>query len=414
MKGRIALAAVLFAVFAFINGCDSSYNNPIETQKSINVSGRVIGYLFNQGLPYAKIRIEDKIITADQFGKFYIPEVKTPYTVYITDSASSRGCIYEGLSEPECHLKFVNGTSPNELRATVNVSYSGNIGTSNARKIFFTDGKNVSGIGNDPFCEVFLPDNTPVTGKVCYLLYTTGISFDKFGYIDNVTLAPNVNVNLSFNDSICSFHPYSVSVSGSINTFSNNIQNNYAFSTIFVSPRQTNFYSTNIQFENFSGNTFNILLPANLSVNYYPLMYIIFQNTSNNHYTQAFYSLPKAGGTGIVLNAPSTPIILSPAENSVLDSNTNISFSGTGTQEFFYLTISDSLKSIKYITSANSVNLSSISKLGLGRFNPNSRIYFEVLAISQFNSLNDFVNPNINNLAIRNSFPVSRQYYFNP
>jgi hypothetical protein len=137
MKGKLALSALLLAVLAIISGCDSKYDSPVETQKIINVSGRVIGYLFNQGLSYSKIRIEDKIVTADQFGKFYIPDVKTPYTVFITDSASGMGCIYEGLNEPECYLKFVNGTSPNGLHASINVTYSGNIGTSNARKIFF-------------------------------------------------------------------------------------------------------------------------------------------------------------------------------------------------------------------------------------------------------------------------------------
>jgi hypothetical protein len=281
-------------------------------------------------------------------------------------------------------------------------------------KYFFTDGKNVNGIGNDPSCQVYLPDNTPVTGKVCYLLFTTGISYDKFGYIDNVTLTPNSNINLTFNDSICSYHPNSVSVSGTINTASSEIQNSYAFSTVFVSPRQTNYYSTDIQFENITGNTFNILLPANLSTNYYPMIFIMFQNTNSNQYTQAFYSLPKAGGTGIILTAPSTPVILSPAENSVIDSNTVFRYSGTGTQEFFLLTFSDSTKTVKYITISNSVNLSSMYKLGLGRFNPNSNVKLIVTAIGQYNNLDEFVNPNINNLVQRSSFPVSRAYYVKP
>jgi hypothetical protein len=415
MKGKLALAVLLASLYLFFNGCSDNNDSPVVSQSKINVTGRVIGYLFNQGLPYAKIRIEDKIVTADQFGKFYIPDVKTPYTIYVSDSASNRGCIFEGLNEPECYLKFVDGSSPNELHASINVAYSGNIETSNERKIFFTDGKNVNGIGSDFSCRVYLPDNTPVAGKVCYLLYTTNsqgkvLTYDKFGYIDNVSLTPNANINLTFNDSICSFNPGSVSVSGSINTTSGI----YAISTVIISPRHSNFFVTNILLDIIIENTFNILLPANLSVNYYPLMFIQFQDYSSGLYCQSFYSLPKAGGTGIVLTAPSTPQIISPPENSPIDSNTVFSFSGTGSQEFFQLTFSDSIRTVKFITSSNSVTLASMYKLGMVRFSANSQIKFEVTAISPFNSIDEYVNPNINNLVHRSSFPVSREYYVKP
>ena len=411
MKGKLALAVLLASAYLFFNGCSDNNNSPIVSQSKVNVTGRVIGYFFNQGLPYAKIKIDDKIVTTDRFGKFNVSDVKIPYTVYITDSVSNRGCVYEGLNEPECCLKFVNGSSPNELRATINVTYSGNIGTSNKRKIFFTDGKNTNGIGSDTYCEVFLPDNTPVTGKVCYLLYTTNsqgkvLSYDKFGYINNVALTPDANINLTFNDSICSFNPGSVPVSGSINTTSDI----YAISSVLVSPRQSNFYSQNLQLDAITGNTFNILLPANLSVNYYPMMFIQYEDNSRSIFSQSFYSLPKAGGTGIVLIEPSVPQIISPPENSLIDSNTVFSFRGTGTQEIFQLILSDSIKTVKYFTSANSVTLSSIYKLGLGGFTANSKIRFEVTAISSFSNLDEYVNPNINNLVQRSSFPVSREY----
>lgn len=411
MKGKLVLAVLLASVYLFFNGCSENNDSPVFSQNKVNVIGRVVGYFFNQGLPYAKIRIDDKIVTTDRFGKFYVSDVKIPYTVYITDSASNRGCVYEGLSESECFLKFVNGPSSNELKASINASYSGNIGSSNERKIFFTDGKNTNGIGNDIYCEVYLPDNTPVTGKVCYLLYTTNsqgrvLSYDKFGYINNVTLTPDANINLTFNDSICSFNPGSVSVSGSINTTSDI----YAISTVLVSPRQSNFYSSNLILDVITGNTFSLLLPANLSVNYYPMVFIQFEDNTRSLFSQSFYLLPKAGGIGIVLTEPSLPQIISPPGNSIIDSNTVFSYRGTGTQEFYQLVLSDSIKTIKYYTSANSVTLSSIYKLGLGGFTANSKIKFEVTAISTFSNLDEYVNPNINNLVQRSSFPVSREY----
>jgi len=416
MKCRIALSVMLFALLAFINGCDSSYDNPIETQKVINVSGRVKGGALNTGLPYAKIRIEDKETYTDEFGHFNISGVKTPYTVYITDTVANSGCIYDGLSEPECILKFFSRQGIyNTLSSQINYTYSGSA-TSNAKKIFFTDGKNISGVGaiNFPTCSVYLPNNNPVTGRAYLLLYTQGLSYDRFGFIDNVTLSPNSSINLVFNDSICGFFPSSARVTGTINIANPQLLNNFTLCTIYFSPRMFSTFALDLILEPISGNSFDILIPSNLGVEFYPMMWVNYYDYSTGASNQCYYYLPKAGGTGLVLNVPTTPQIVSPGEYSIINENTLFTFSDASSQDIFELTFTDSVKTVMYYTGANTVSLSNMSKLGLGSFTPASDIKFTVTAIGQFNSLNDFANPNINNLNQRISFPVSRKYFFNP
>jgi len=416
MKGAFALSALLFVLFAFLTGCDSDYNNPLETQKVINVSGRVKGGIFNEGLPYAKIRIEDKVTYTDEFGYFNISQVKTPYTVYITDSVANSGCIYDGLTESECILRFFSRDYLYSKSAQIIYTYTGSA-TSNTKKLFFTDGKNISGVGginSSSSCNVFLPDNNPVKGRAYLLLYTLGTSYDRFGFIDNVTLSPNSNINLVFNDSICNIIPGSVRVSGTINISNPQLSNSFALSAIYFSPRMFSSFAQDLMIESIVGNTFNVLIPSNIGVDYFPMIWIMFFNGATGASSKCFYSLPKAGGTGLVLNVPPTPEIVYPNELSSIDDNTLFVSIYPGEHIIYEMKFTDSVKTVMYYMRSNEVRLAKMSKLGLGSFASNAVVTLTVTALGQFDFLDDFVNTSRNNLLQSTSFPVSKRYYYNP
>jgi hypothetical protein len=420
MKGISAFSVLLLVVLFLQSGCDSNYENLLETQKVINVSGRVKGGNINWGLPGAKIRIEDKMTYTDENGYFNLAQVNTPYTVYITDSLFNSGCIYDVLTESDCRLSFSLRRSITEYSGTIHYNYTGSA-ASNAKKLFFTDGKNVSGVGetSPSYCDVYLPDNTPVTGRAYLLLYTKNpqgniVSYDKFGYIDNVVTSRNSTTNLTFTDSICNITPGSVRVSGTINIPDPQVHKGVALSAIYFSQRMFSAITTNLQLDPIYENTFDILIPANLGVEIYPMIWVEYHNQTTFADCKSFYSLPKTGGTGLTLNIPQTPEIINPSELSNINENTIISCSYPGEHIIYKYSFTDSVKTVIYYTRSNQVSLANMSKLGLGSFSNSSTVTFTVTALGQFDYLDDYVNTNRNNLQQSTSFPVSRKYIFNP
>ena len=420
MKKKIVLLAVVALLTICYFGCNENENPIVTTPKRTNVTGKVIGYFFNQGLPDAKVRIEDKFVITDSYGNFVINDVQIPYTVYITDSVTNSGSVYTGLSTSECWLPHFRDGIYNMPEGQINISLSGVSGNSNNSKVFFTDGNNVNGIGSGLHCNIYFADNQSAKGKVSVLLYTSdaggaALSYDKFGYIDNVTITPGGNTNLVFTDSMLSYNPPETRVSGTITGFPSNGYINAEFMFLSMSARKGSYFGNDCSFGFISGNTFDLLIPSGLPVNFYPIYFLeVFDRNNNGQFGRVYNLLPKAGGTNINIEIPTIPGMYVPPENSLIDTNSIFSYYDYFGPEINHIIFSDSSKTIHLYTTSQTVSLWPLAYLGLGRFAPNSNIIFSVNTIGKFNNVDEYVNPYFSNVDQYSSIPVVQHYTMKP
>ena len=420
MKKKPALLAVIAVLCLQYFSCKESENPIVTPPARTNVTGKVIGYFFNQGLPDAKVRIEDKFVITDSYGNFVINDVQIPYTVYITDSVTNSGSVYTGLSTSECWLPHFRDGIYNMPEGQINISLSGVSGNSNNSKVFFTDGNNVNGIGSGLHCNIYFADNQSAKGKVSVLLYTSdaggaALSYDKFGYIDNVTITPGGNTNLVFTDSMLSYNPPETRVSGTITGFPSNGYINAEFMFLSMSPRKANYFATDCFFGLIYGNTFNLLIPSGLPVNFYPIYFLEFFDPNNNgQLGRVINLLPKAGGTGLNIQIPAAPQITYPTENSQVDTNTVFSSLAYTGPCIFHFLFSDGTKSFHLYTGNPGISLFYFRNLGIGMFAPNSAITLSVNTIGNFYYVDEYVNPYFSNVEQYSSIPVVQHYTMKP
>jgi hypothetical protein len=424
MKGKMFVITSIVIIGSLFTGCSES-TNFVSAPKITNVSGKVIGNVFNLGLPYVKVRVEDKngyqnTIT-DIYGNFYANNVQVPYVVYITDTVTKSGSLFLNLSNSECwlpHYRFDGSTAPSSV---ISVDLSGVTGNSNDGKAFFTDGKNVNGTGGPGDLQVYLPDNQPVTGKVSVLLYTKDnngavTSYDKFGYMDNVTISPNGNTNLVFTDSILNYVPSKSLITGTITGLPPNMSTGYSHFFISMSPRKSYNYLDPSHIFFLHGISFNFYIPSNLPEDYYPLLKILVSDSSSaGAYTSYVnYLLPKTGATGLNIKIPTIPQNIVPSELSLVDSNTLFSFPDYFGTQIYHVVFTDSIKTFHIYTNSPSTSLWFLSRMGLGSFAPNSRITMTVNTIGGFRYEDEYVNPNFKNIEQYTSQPAVRHYIMKP
>ena len=424
MRGKMFIITNIVIIGLFFAGCSES-TNFVSAPKITNVSGKVIGNVFNLGLPYTKIKVQDmngyQYAITDIYGNFYANNVQVPYFVYITDTVTNSGSVYANLSTSECwvpHYRFDGSTAPSSV---ISVDLSGVTGNSNDGKAFFTDGKNVNGIGEPGDLQVYLPDNQPVTGKVCVLLYTKDnsgavTSYDKFGYKDNVTISPNGNTNLVFTDSMLNYVPSKSLISGTITGLPPHMSTGYSHFFISMSPRKTYNYLDPSHIFFLNGTAFNFYIPSNLPVDYYPLLKIMVSDSSSvGAYTSYVnYLLPKTGATGLNIKIPAIPQIMGPNELSLVDTTDIFWVPPILSTEIYHFMFSDSIKTFHVYLNFPAVSLSFFNKLGLGTFSPNSRITMTVNTIGGFRYVDEYVNPNFKNIEQYTSQPAVRHYIMKP
>jgi len=416
---QLFLVVAIFCLQYF--GCSDSSNISSTSQK-INVYGKVIGGVFNYGYPNVKVRIENKEVYTDIYGNFIVNDVQVPYDVYICDSVTKKGSAFKNLTTSRCWLPHLFNFSGNIPEATINVTLGDNLKNSYESKVFFTDGRNINGIGNG-HCIVKISDNSSVIGKVCVLLYTKDnsdniISYDKFGFMDNVTVSPNDNLNLSFPDSIMTYNPAEVAVTGTISGIPTNSSIYYEFYMISMSPRKANYFSTDCSMYNnlLNSNSFSFLIPSGLPVSYYPIYHIMYADTN---YSSALtgaeiYLLPKTGSTNLNIAIHPPAQIISPAELTRIDTNTVFTYSASGSNKIYHIIINDSINEFHIYTVSENITTQNLWKFGLGNLSPNYTIKVSIGTGGSFSSLDDYVNPDYENVVGYGTIPVSKKYIVNP
>jgi hypothetical protein len=422
MKAKLFAIAVIVILASHFFACSDS-GDILTTGQKTNVTGRVIGHYFNAGAQFVTVRIEDKTVLTDSYGKFVINDVNVPYDVYITDSVNHTGSVYKNLTSSECWFQHnIENYIYTLSQASINVTLTNGQGTSSGWKSFFTDGKNVNSIGYNGGFQVTLADNNSVTGKVCVLLYTINIngsvlSYDKFGYVDNVTIYPGASINLSFADSMLTFNPPESRVTGVISGLPPHSNSELSHYIISMSPRKANYYLTNSSFFLIKGNSFDFYVPSNIPINYFPMLnvYVSDSNSLGLFSCGVSYILPKNGATGLNVQIPQSPQLLSPPGLSYVDSNTVFTYSYSGTDRIFKITLSDSAsKKINIYTTAENINMQNLWKLGLGKFNPNSTINYSVQVLGSYKSIDDYINPNYENIYNYSPVVIGNTFFMKP
>jgi hypothetical protein len=416
MKVKLFAIAVIVIFSSHFFACSDS-GDIVSTPKRTNVSGRVIGGYLNEGAAYVKVRIEDKITLTDEKGDFVINDVQIPYDVYITDTLYNKGSVFKNLTNTDCLIpNIVNLFNWGPLNeANIYITYSGIPENYNLCKTFFTDGKNINAIGTSDYCHILFPENHSIKGKVCVIFYTIDsnevvLSYEKFGYIDNVTISPNSTTNLVFTDSMLSYNPPETLVSGTISSIS---PSNYRYINYFInmSPRKGfYYYPFYFGFCHITGNVFNILIPSNLPVEYYPILKCYSSDSGGQ--AMMNYELPKSGATGLNVSFPTTPVIFSPPALSYVDTNTIFSYSDNFGPQIYQIIIKDSLKSFFIYTNEKNINMQNLWQFGFGKFGANSKIKFSVNTLGRYNTVDDYANPNFKNVTEYSSMSVSREYIY--
>jgi hypothetical protein len=426
MKAKLFAIAVIVILSSHFFACSDS-GDILTTGQKTNVSGKVIGGFFNYGTPNIKIQIEDKVTFSDNYGRFYISNVSVPYDIYLRDTTLDKGTVIRNLSLSECWIPYTAKNPPtNTPTGTIKVSLNNITGYKNNWKIFFSDGKNYNGISNvesdsTGSVDVVIWDNSIVTGKVFVLNYSmTGgeiTSFDKFGYIDNVSISAGGVVNLVFNDSMLTFNPPEALISGTISGIPPHTNMFPTFTSISFSPRKYNAYFTDNCLYNISSSNFNLVIPSNLPVNFYPFMEINLSDSGGFGYNKCLvkYLLPKNGAVGLNINIPESPQIISPPANSYIDTNNIISFLSSSPDRVFCIRFEDStLLSYDIYTTSENINMNNLWKLGIKSFTPNTRVAVGVTAYIGAKNINEYFNPNADNIAYSIPKWVSNLYYMKP
>jgi hypothetical protein len=414
MKGKLALAVLLASLYLFFNGCSDNNDSILNTTKRGNVKGKIIGGLFNLGAPHIKIQIEDKIAYTNDFGIFIINDIKVPYDIYISSDTlgGKYGCVYKNVNQTECWFSY-SYSSLSNITAGITIT------NPEISRSFFTDGKNVSSIFPGNNLSIILPDYNPVTGKVCAIKYDYDslnvISYSKFGFIDNVTVFPNNNINLTFTDSMFNYNPPEALVSGRFLNMPTNTNWSSAFFWISVSPRLNTYYTPNNEICHVDINNFSFFIPSNLIMNYYPVIHISFNDSLDYGKSVSFnYLLPKSGATNLNINLPSYTQITSPPANTFIDSNTVFTYYENYSSQIYCVTIRDSTKTICIYTNEQTINLQNLWKFGFGKLIPNSKISFSVETLGNYNSIDNYVNPDFPNLGTYKAGSPTLNYFVKP
>lgn len=415
MKKKLALI-VVFTIFGLLYfSCSDSYDILSPPQK-LNVSGKVIGGMPNIGASNVKVKIEDKVMYTDTYGNFNINEIEVPYDVFVSDTLYGKhGSVYKNLTNTYSWLNhYIYELFYFPYKAYIHVDCPG------YRKFFFTDGKHINKITDNSELEIMLPENKPVIGKVCALITSyrdNNIYYDKFGYIDSLTILPNSFTNINFTDSMLSYNPSETVVSGYINTSMNNQSLSSSF-WISMSPRRGLYYSVEIKIYGFDNNTFNFNIPSNLPVDYYPILNILcYDTTFQNGGMSLNYILPKSRGTNLNIELPLVEQISSPQAYSYVDTNTIFYITGNNNNSQIYqiyISIYDSLKSFYIYTKENNFTLKDYRKFGFGDFIAKSKIRIHLTTYGIYNNIDDYVNPEFPNIGTYSTSATGKIYYIKP
>jgi len=398
-----------------------SCNNDFSTNEPrfvvAGVNGKVIGGPHNQGAPNVKVRIGNNTTMTDNYGNFYISGYSIPYDVYVSDSVSGTGSIIRSLDHYDIWVPNPSENLPSITTSLINVTVSDNNHT-NKFKIFFTDGYNLNSMGENSSptsgsCIVYHPDNMAANGRLYILEYNTneqgGLEYyERFGLTDKISVSPGSTVSVNASDSVMKYNVFSSLVSGAIS----GIPQGYSFSAYYslsISTREFDHPVTTAAIIPNLQNSFSFLVPGNIPVTYYPLIQVNVFDSSSAQVNTGYYrkDLPHSGGTGIQIQFPQEASIISPPENSFVDSNTVFTRNNQNVVLTRYI-FSDSIREIHVYDMKSTITMKDFYKLGLGAFAPNSKITVSIEELGYSIYMSNFVQPNRGNL---NNYKTPKKVY---
>lgn len=404
-------ALLLLAVLLF--SCNSE--NPITTVQKITVSGKVRNYL-NANLSDIPVMIGDKSTKTNSEGKFIISDVIVPYDVLLFDTTKKSGYLYKDISIDNPYFEFVENSypAPTSHKGYINVQFENGISSTKRAAVFFTNGSDINAHGTnnlpiDTFAVItaFLPDNKPVIGRVIAMIYTTNaqneiLSYDNFGFKDNIELSENGNTTVTFNSTEMNYNPPEAEVSGNLMGVPQNSSSNIYYYYLSFSGRIPIAYNIDQSLCHFNGTLFNVKVPAQLPISYYSVYGAILFDNYQNNYCRGNFVLPITNQTGLQLNLIQNAEKVSPANASTnFNPQNTLQWSHPQSGKIFCLSIGSMSGNDYYnysvFTSNKNFTFNDISKFNFHSLYDKTFGWY-VNTIGGYNSINDFVDPNYKNL----------------
>ena len=389
------LPALILFLFSYSGCSDDPVNTIVTYQSPITVSGKVLN-IVNQASPNVMVQIGEQSVTTASDGSFSLNNIRMGYNLRLIDNTGINTKYFYGLTAGRLRLQGTQ-TINDSLQCEISVSFPPEILSPGVTgKIIFTDFNYVNAYGflsQDLPMNVWLPDNSPVTGKIILITYKTDasgkiISYENFGQSAPLQVMNGGKYSYNFSAAEVALNPGEVSLSGTINKqtgFNEGITNYF----LTFSNKKTPNYSVLLAFENISGNNFNIITPSNLPLEFSNMIFSYSTDGMVNN--SELFKLP-AGPSGISLDTKSAPELLTPEDNAVyVTSSTLFSFTaGTGSGIYqvnlYDLTLQ---KNYAIYISSNSFSLNDFSDLFPNGIS-NSVFKWSVEKIGYSNSLNEF------------------------
>lgn len=406
MKKKLVNITFVVVISLILFSC-SKEENPVRYDSFV-IYGKVIGGIFNAGAPGMKVLHNNDVVYTDNYGGFIFGGSSNHPVdnYYVTDNLKKTGSIFKDVSTGDIYLPHsVEDININNLpHASISVTLQSGLGNSNKFKVFFTNDYNINCIGEDGYCNVYLPENRTYYGRVSVLLYTVNndivTSYDKFGFKNYVGLQAGSSVDLVFTDSMMNFNPPEVLVSGYVSNIPPHTSTYPSFLMLSMTPRKANYFYPASKICDITGNTFSFLIPADLPVSYYPVVSLNFSDSGSIGIfnSNLNYLLPTNGITNLNIVNPSQAQILNPAPNSYIDSNTEIRLYAFNSNSIYHITVENESRKFHIYTKNDIITLWDIYRLGIGGLTPNTSVTVKVCTIGLYNSVNDFVSSYYNNI----------------
>jgi hypothetical protein len=390
------LSALILFLFSY-SGCSDDTNNTIvNPQSPVTVSGKVLN-IVNQTSPNVRVQIGEQSVVTSSDGSFSFNNISTPYNLRLIDDAGNNTKYFYGITSGQLRIPG-SGSVDDSVQCEIRVSFPPEILSPGVTgKIIFTDFNYVNAYGflsQDSPMNVWLPDNSPVTGKIILITYKTDasgkiISYENFGQSAPLQVMNGGKYTYNFSAEEVALNPGEVSLSGTINKqpgFNEGITNYF----LTFSNKKTPNYSVLLSFENITGNNFNVVTPANLPLEFSNMIFSYSTDGMVNN--SELFKLPE-GPSGISLDTKSAPELLTPEDNAVnVTTSTLFTFSaGTGSG-IYQVNLYDLTLQKNYVIciSSNSFSLNDFSDLFPDGIS-NSVFKWSVEKIGHSNSINEFV-----------------------
>lgn len=364
---------------------------------SSGVSGKIYSSNYSPAVN-VKVSIGDAVTRTASDGSFKIDNINYPYTLTVLDSLNRRVSIFKKLSTDKVYLSMENNYG-GPYSAEIIIRVPDSLASSNKiGKLIFTDGENINIYSNmtyypETYMSVYLKDNNTVTGKIILLTYKVNssdkiISYENFGYINNVTISPGGSYNYSFDSASISLNPGETTVSG--NVYFNQISSELGSSfTLSFSNKEYLNEKLNNDFPGASGTIFNFLIPTNLPLPFNTFVYKSFYSGASGRSFALYKVFPVIPNT---VNPITATTLISPEDNANnVTISTPFSFYDEAGSGVYEIIIVDQSRYANYriVTSSTDFTLQDIEQTGLGSI-VNHDLFWAVQKNGVHGSMNEY------------------------